>query len=96
MIRHVVLMKWKPGTTDTQVAAIEEALARMPDVMPFIRRYEMGVDLAVAGTHDFALVADFDTVEDYLSYADNADHKQVIVDYVGPAMESMARVQYTL
>lgn len=96
MIRHVVLMKWKPGTTESEVDAIEEGLARMPDVMPFIRRYEMGRDLAIAGTHDFALVADFDTVDDYLSYADNADHKQVIVDLVGPATESVARVQYTL
>lgn len=96
MIRHLVLMKWKPGTTDAQVAAIEEALARMPDVMPFIRRYEMGRDLAITGTHDFALVADFDKLDDYLSYADNADHKQVIVDLVGPAMESSARVQYAV
>lgn len=96
MIRHVVLMKWKPGVTESEVNAIEEGLGRMPDVMPFIRRYEMGRDLAITGTHDFALVADFDTVDDYLTYADNADHKQVIVDLVGPAMESMARVQYTL
>lgn len=96
MIRHIAFLKWKPGTTDAQVAEVERGLARLPEVMPFLRRYEFGRDLAVAGTHDFAVVADFDTVDDYLTYADQPDHKKVVIDVIGPIMDSIARVQYTL
>lgn len=96
MIRHIVFLKWLPGTDDERVDEVEAALRTMPEVMPFIRRYEMGRDLALNGSHDFAVVADFDTVDDYLTYADQPDHKKVIVELVGPILESSARVQFTL
>ena len=96
MIRHVVLLNWKPGTTDDQIRKVEDDLARMPDLMPTIRRYEGGRDLGVTGSHDFAIVADFDTIDDYRRYADQPDHVAITRDVIGPILESIARVQYTL
>ena len=96
MIRHVVLLEWKDGTTPDQIAAIDAALGRMPEVMPFIRRYEIGHDLGISGSHDFAIVADFDNEADYRTYADHPDHQAVLTELLAPAVESKARVQYTV
>lgn len=96
MIRHVVLIKWKDGTDANQVEAVASALADMPALMPFIRRYEMGPDLGVTSSHDFAIVADFDSIEDYRTYADHPDHKAVSAAFIAPILDSMARVQYTV
>lgn len=96
MIRHVVLLAWKDGTTAGQISAVENALAQMPEVMPFIRRYEMGRDLGISGSHDFAIVADFDNEADYRAYAEHPDHQAVLTDVLGPVVESKARVQYVL
>ncbi len=96
MIRHVVLLAWKDGTTPDQISAIETALAQMPQVMGFIRRYETGRDLGISGSHDFAIVADFDNEEDYRTYAEHPDHQAVLTDILAPVVESKARVQYTI
>jgi hypothetical protein len=94
--RHVVLIKWKEGTDPAQVEAVASALIRMPTLMPFIRRYDLGPDLGVTGSHDFAIVADFDSVEDYRTYADHPDHKAVTAEFIAPILDSMARVQFTV
>ena len=96
MIRHVVLLAWKDGTTPDQIASIDAALARMPEVMPFIRRYEIGRDLGINGSHDFAIVADFDNETDYRTYAEHPDHQAVLTELLAPVVESKARVQYTV
>ena len=95
MIRHVVLLAWKDGTTTDQISAVETALAQMPEVMPFIHRYEMGRDLGISGSHDFAIVADFDNEADYRAYAEHPDHQAVLTNVLGPVVESKARVQYS-
>ena len=96
MIRHVVLLAWKDGTTPDQISAIQTALAQMPEVMPFIRRYEMGPDLAISSSHDFAIVADFDDEADYRAYAEHPEHHSVLTTLLGPVVESKARVQYAV
>ena len=96
MIRHVVLLAWKEGTTPDQISAVASALAQMPAVMPFIRRYEMGPDLGISSSHDFAIVADFDDESGYRAYAEHPDHQAVLTNLLGPVVESKARVQYTV
>ncbi len=96
MMRHIALLQWRQGTSDAQIAAAEKALTRMPEVMPFIRRYDIGRDLGVNGSHHFAVVADFDSVDDYRAYADNDEHRRVIAELIAPMMESIARVQFNL
>jgi hypothetical protein len=96
MMRHVVLLRWKEGTTEAEITAVEEALQRMPTVMPFIRRYELGRDLGINSSHDFALIADFDSVEDYRTYAGQGDHARVVSEVIAPILDSMSRVQYSL
>lgn len=95
MLRHVVLFRWLPDAKPEDVAALESGLRRMPDLVPEIRRYEMGPDVGlIDGAYDFALVAEFDDEEGYRAYADHRDHRELVTELVGPILDRMARVQY--
>jgi hypothetical protein len=47
-----------------------------------------------SGNYEFAVVADFATLDDYLVYRDHPDHKQVIVDLIVPNIADRAAVQF--
>jgi hypothetical protein len=95
LLRHTVLLRFKPGTTDDQVQAVLDGLATMPGKMDFIRRYEFGRDVGIMeGNPHVALVADFDSAEDWRRYQDQPDHQRLVKDVIGPILESMTRVQY--
>jgi len=95
VIRHVVVFRWTEEATPESVAAVAEALGGLPGAIPSIRRYEFGPDLGLLpGRGDFALVADFDTEEDYLSYADHPEHRTVIEEIIDPIRASTISVQY--
>jgi len=95
VIRHVVVFRWTEDASPESITAVAEALGGLPAVIPSIRRYEFGADLGLLpGRADFALVAEFDTEEDYLSYADHSDHRAVIEDVIDPIRASTVSVQY--
>lgn len=96
MIRHIVFLKWKEGTRDHRIEAVEQTPRRMPETIRHLRRYELGRDLGMTGSHDFAVVADFDTAEDYLAYTEDPGHKAVIAELIAPILESAARIQYEI
>ncbi|GII87820.1 hypothetical protein Ssi03_58100 [Sphaerisporangium siamense] len=97
MFRHIVLLSWVEGATEAQKAAVEAGLKGLPGVIPELRRYEIGPDAGVnEGNHDFAVVADFDSEEDYLVYRDHPTHQAVIADAIKPILAGRAAVQYRL
>ncbi|MFC4536288.1 Dabb family protein [Sphaerisporangium dianthi] len=97
MFRHVVMFTWVAGTTEEQKAEVEAGLKELPVAIPEIRRYEVGRDAGInPGNHEFVVVADFDSVEDYLVYRDHPVHRAVIADVIRPILASRSAVQYTL
>ncbi|MBG0826526.1 Dabb family protein [Planomonospora sp. ID67723] len=97
MFRHVVLFTWADGTTDEQRTAVATELGRLPEIIPEIRAYTLGTDAGVnPGNHEFALIADFDSVDDYLVYRDHPAHQAVIAEHIKPILASRAAVQYTV
>ena len=97
MFRHVVLLRWKPEATPEQRAAVETGLAALPGLIPQIRGYTIGTDARVnEGNYDLVVVADFDTVDGYFSYRDNADHQAVIREHIAPILAERAAVQHHL
>ena len=95
MFRHVVLLRWKPEATPEQRAAVETGLATLPGVIPEIRSYTIGTDAHVnEGNYDLVVVADFDDVDGYLVYRDNADHRAVIRDTIAPILAERAAIQH--
>lgn len=96
MIRHIAMLAWTDEATPERIDAIEEALLPMPQVMPFIRRYEIKRDLGINSSHDFVVIAEFDSAGDYQAYAANPEHQAVIDELIKPVMASIARVQIAI
>ena len=96
MITHVVSFRWKPETTPEQIAAIEAALATMPDLVPSIKTYRFGSDLGANGTAnmDFAVVATFDSVDDWRAYDEHPEHDRVRVEAIRPWIAARSAVQF--
>ena len=90
--RHVVLFRWKPGTTAAQLETLERALAALPQQIPEIASYRFGRDAAqVNGNFDFAIVADFADVQAWRRYVDHPAHVALVTERVRPLVAERAR-----
>ena len=97
MIRHVVMFKWKDGTTREQVQTAGDRLGRLPGQIPEIAAYSFGPDLGLSdGASGFAVVADFATVEDWRAYLAHPAHLRVVEEAVAPIRESRTVVQFEM
>jgi Stress responsive A/B Barrel Domain len=95
MLRHVAVFRWKDGTTDDAIQAVAEALGRLPEQIPTIAAYRFGPDLGLTdGSADFAVVADFASVEDWRAYTHHPAHQKLIEDFILPIRESRVVAQY--
>ena len=97
MIRHVVMFQWSPDATDEQIQTMVERLAELPSLIPTVRNYTFGPDVAVnEGNFDFAIVGDFDSVDDYVVYRDHPAHQAFIRECIAPIRTTRAAVQFPL
>ncbi|WP_345559825.1 Dabb family protein [Nonomuraea rosea] len=97
MIRHIVLFTWTETATDEQKATVTTELRKLPGAIPQLRSYTVGDDAGInQGNYAYAVVADFDSVEDYLVYRDHAQHQAVIAEHIKPIVASRAAVQIEL
>ena len=94
MIRHVSILTFADGADQSQVDAIEAALATLPDRLP-ITRFAFGRDLGLNQDNaSFGVVADFATVDDYMKYRDDAEHRRILAEVIGPILRERSVVQY--
>jgi hypothetical protein len=97
MIRHVVMFRWKPGTTAEAIAAIEEGLSKLPAEVPEIQRYSFGADAGLnEGNYDFVVVADFADAAGWRAYRDHPAHRAFIEQHSRPNTAERMAVQYEL
>jgi hypothetical protein len=98
MIRHTVMFRWIPEATREQKERAKEELGRLPLLIPEVRAYHVGEDLGLVGevNFDFALVADFDDLEGYLAYRENAEHQKIVETFVQPIAGARGAVQYEI
>lgn len=96
-VRHVVAFTWREGVTPEQVDAVADGLRRLPAVIEQIRDYRFGADLGInEGNADFVVVADFDSVDDYLTYRDHPAHRALVADLLSPVIATRTAVQYAI
>ncbi len=97
MLRHIAMFRWNADTTDDDVAEIAAAINQLVPTIPEIKRYHHGADMGMAQDNfDYVVVADFDNVEDYVTYRDNTDHQAMIVSKIAPCLAERAAVQFEL
>ncbi len=96
MIRHVVVFRWNDTVTDESLAALSAALDALPDEIEQLVAYRHGSDLGLADTnHDYALVADLASTDDFAAYRDHPAHQAVIAEHIAPYVDSRVAVQYS-
>jgi hypothetical protein len=95
VIRHIALLTFAPDATDAQVDAIAQAMTGLPARLPKLRAYTFGRDAGLnPGQASFAVVADFDTVVDYLEYRDDPEHRRIIAELITPILAARTAAQY--
>jgi hypothetical protein len=95
MLRHAVLNNWKAGVTSEQIQAVIDALGRPPAAIPQISAYSFGPDAGLSdGAADFAVVADFASVDDLRAYLAHPAHVPVAEEVIAPLRESRTVVQF--
>jgi hypothetical protein len=97
MFRHVVLFRFTPQTSQEQQEELARQLRTLPGAIEQIKAYHVGLDAGMnPGNYQFAVVADFGSVEDYLVYRDHPVHRDIIGKYVQPIVADRAAAQYEL
>jgi hypothetical protein len=97
MFRHVVLFTWTQDMTDEMERQFAAELRALAPTLPGVRSYQAGPDAGlVEGNFDFAVVADFDDADSYLSYRDNPAHQDIISRYSRPNTKARAAIQYEI
>jgi hypothetical protein len=96
MIHHVVTIRWKEGVDPAHGEAVATALRALPSIIPELASYACGSDLALAATNfDFAVAAQFASVEDYVVYRDHPEHHAIIQSMIAPFMSERCAVQFS-
>lgn len=97
MYRHTVVFRFSPESTTAQAEALATALAELPAQIPEIRSYQVGPNVGdnVENWH-FAVVADFDNVDDWRVYRDHPIHLAVIAEFIHPILADRAGLQYEI
>jgi len=97
MIRHVV--SWKLSAVDvaqreSDAAAIIEGLESLPALIPAIRFFQVGRNIApYADNWDLTLVADYDSLEALEEYQVHPEHQRVVA-IVKPRVGARSNVDF--
>ena len=68
MIRQITLIRFKSDTVEADIREMNSGFFQLRNVVPGIKRFEFGPDLELEdATLDYALVIDFDSVNDWKS-----------------------------
>jgi len=74
MLKHVVLVKFKPAVTGEEIARLRKTFASLPGIIPEILGYEFGEDVRPERSFDFVLVSTFADGEALKRYIAQPDH----------------------
>ena len=89
MLRHIVLLTFKPEATANERAAVQHALDGLR-ALPEVRSLTCGSNVGSGPNHcDFALVVDFDDIEAFRRYLASPPHRAYVE---GPARAAVGRI----
>ncbi|MRI02002.1 Dabb family protein [Kriegella sp. EG-1] len=96
VLRHVVLFKFKDGTSPENIKKVVDAFSALPSKIPQIVGYEWGVNNSPEGlnkglTHGFLLT--FNSEADRDIYLPHPDHK-AFGEILGPHLDDVTVLDY--
>jgi hypothetical protein len=93
--RHVELLQWNDDVPDDHVDRVRNELEIVKQQIPQIRNFLHGSDVGVSeGNHDYAIVADFDSVRDWRAYRDHPANLLLFEEHLKNAVKHRAAIQY--
>jgi hypothetical protein len=93
VIRHVVLFRLNESATTERVAQICSELTGLACLGG--TAFTVGADLGLRpGTMDLAVVADFESVEAFTAYDQDAEHDRIRRELIAPIAERIERCQF--
>ncbi|HQT91150.1 MAG TPA: Dabb family protein [Candidatus Kryptobacter bacterium] len=87
MVRHMVLFKFKTTVTEGQIELLENGLGSLPGIIPEIREYEFG--------RNIALVSTFDDLDSLRKYSSHPEHQKVL-KHINAICDSIKSVDYEM
>lgn len=94
MLRHIVLLTFKPEASLEQRKAVRSAVESFKELIPEVRSLVCGENVGTGPNHhDFALVADFDDLAAFRRYIASAAH-QAYVKGPAQAVARLAAIQH--
>jgi hypothetical protein len=95
MIRSILMVKFTPDATETQIEDWHQALAALP--VPGRVHFEFHRDLRLTDdAMDAVVIADFVDEAAYRAWVDDAGHKDVRARYLDPIREQRVRLLYEI
>jgi hypothetical protein len=96
MITHVVAFRWAPGIPAGHVESVQAQLLEFASSLAEVHSYRCGSDVGASdmGNFDFAIVAEFETVDDWRVYDKHPRHDEIRSGVVRPWVEERAAVQF--
>jgi hypothetical protein len=96
VLRHVVLLKFKDGTTPEQVKAMEDGFRALPGKIGFVHGFEWGTNVSVENlsqgfTHCFLVT--FTSEEDRNKYIPHPAHQE-FVELLRPHLDKVLVIDY--
>lgn len=93
MLKHLILMKFKPGTAEADIVDLEKGLASLPGEISEIKGWKFGRDPKPDKIFDFALDSDFDDFEALGRYRVHPKHV-VVLQKVRQLCETIQAVDF--
>jgi len=95
MLRHVVLLTLSNDTPEGQPALIQRELMRLPELLPEIKRYEVGIDAGISdGNATIVVIGEFEDEAGYQRYATDEEHVRIISEHIKPHAAGRSAVQH--
>jgi quinol monooxygenase YgiN len=92
-MRHVALVRFKEGTPEERVEAIERAMKAIS--FEGCRRWDMVRDLRLReGNAPYAFIADFADLAAFQAYDAHPEHQRVRRELIVPILDRIERIQY--
>jgi ureidoacrylate peracid hydrolase len=94
MIKHVVLVKVKPGTSQEQIDAMVAGYNSMKDAIPELLSWSMGPNVRRDGEFTHAMVGVVENLETLKRYVDHPLHQRVSAELGRPIFEKRVIADY--
>jgi hypothetical protein len=97
MLRHIVLVTFKPEATETQLAAWRDAVTDMCETSPEVLAFSLGQNIGSGPNHhDAALVADFEDIDAFRRYVGGDKHTAYVQDHARLVTAKLAAIQHEM